>query len=139
MRWIKYISILIVIFLTIKCERIENDANSLILGEWRLIEVYGERSDHTFGWFTVQESPILTTKYNPNGKYAIYADGSTICIGDFVFESSNTLKLNPHDCMPRWQSVETIYKLTPDTLIISNTSNSLSSSRGQIEKYIKYN
>jgi len=36
-----------------------------------------------------------------------------------------------------YKSVETIYKLTPDTLIISNKSSSISSFSGRKDKYIK--
>lgn len=114
-----------------------NDPSSLILGEWELIQIYGPMPGSTVGWFTPQGSPIQTIKFSSNGNYALAADGNTACNGTFVFESKNSVRMNPSNCMPLMQSVETIYKLTQDTLTISNRSSSVSSFSDRKDKYIR--
>jgi hypothetical protein len=121
------------------CGKTKNELNPLIVGNWKLIEVYGPKSDNTVGWFTIQTSPVQTIKFNPDGAYALAVDGNITCNGTFVFEGNKSIKLNPVNCMPLIESVETIYTLTDDTLTISNKSNSISSFNLRRDKYIRIN
>ena len=121
------------------CEKSDYEINPLILGEWRLFEIYGVNSDNSLGWFTVPESPIQTIIFNSNGEYSLELDDSITCNGDFIFENKTSIKLSPNNCMPLIESIETIYTLSSDTLTISNKSNSISSSNLRRDKYIKVN
>jgi hypothetical protein len=133
---IKYFVFLMGILLMTTCDK-TNYPSSLILGEWQLIEIYGPLLSGTEGWFIIQGSPIQTIKFSPNGEYAIAVDGKTTCNGTFALETDKKLSLNPNGCMPLVKSVETIFKLTHDTLIISNTSSSISSYNLRQDKYIR--
>lgn len=140
MKKFKFIAITFIIFLlNIKCEKSKNDGNNIILGEWRLIEVFGVKTDKTLGWITVPSSPIQKINFSSNGSYTISADGNITCNGNFAFVSNDKLNLNPNSCMPLMQVTETIYKLTSDSLIISNHSNSISSFNLRQDKYIRNN
>lgn len=135
MAHIKSFLLLVIILIMSGCSK-TNDTKSLILGEWKLIQIYGPTGS-TNDWFQVQNSPILTIKFNSNGEYGIAADGNTTCSGTYIFESYKSIKMNPSGCMPLGQSVETIYKLTSDTLIISNNSSTISSFNLRKDKYIR--
>ena len=136
---IKFIfSVIVVLFMT-SCGKPKNDLNPLIVGDWKLVEEYGPKSDNTVGWFTIQTSPIQTIKFNANGGYALAVDGSITCNGTFVFEGNKSIRLNPENCMQLIESVETIYTLTNDTLTISNKSNSISSFNLRRDKYLRIN
>lgn len=137
MRWIKLIAIPVCIYVTIECERDKNYINPLILGDWRLIEIYGEKEDKTYGWIIIEDSLIQTIEFNLNGEYKLATDGNITCKGKYMFVNDSTIKLKPNNCMPLIKSVETIYKLIPDTLIISNKSSSISSSSLRRDKYIR--
>lgn len=130
------ITIIFMLFL-IACEKDKQEFNPLILGKWQLIEIYGEKIDHTLGWIIIDDSPIQTIEFSSNGEYSIAIDGNITCKGDFVFENDSNLRLSPNDCLPIIESVETIYNLTPDLLIISNKSISISSFNLRRDKYIK--
>jgi hypothetical protein len=137
MALIKFIISVIVILFATSCGKSKNELYPLIVGDWKLIEVYGPKSDNTIGWFTIQTSPVQTIRFNPDGAYSIAVDGSITCIGTFVCEGSKSIKLNPENCTPLIESVETIYTLTKDTLTISNKSKCLSSFYLRRDKYIK--
>jgi hypothetical protein len=139
MAQLKFIFSLIVVLFMTSCGKTKNELNPLIVGDWKLIEVYGPKSDNTVGWFTIQTSPVQTIKFNQDGAYALAVDGSITCNGTFVFEGNKSIKLNPENCMPLIESVETIYTLTNDTLTISNKSNSISSFNLRKDKYIRTN
>jgi hypothetical protein len=137
MRWIKLIAISVFVFLIIECEKDKNYFNPLILGNWRLIEIFGVKDDNTLGWIVIYNSHIQTIEFGSNGEYKLATDGNITCKGKYIFESDSTIKLKPNNCMPLMKSVETIYKLTPDTLIISNKSSSISSFNLRRDKYIR--
>jgi len=104
-----------------------------------LIGVYGEKADNTHGWIIVQDSPIQTTRFLSNGQYSLATDGVIKCNGYYTFESPEKVRMNPHECMPRFQSLETIFKLTKDSLIISNSSLPFLSTLYQKELYLRLN
>jgi len=93
--------------------------------------------DKTLGWIIIYDSPIQTIEFSSNGEYILAKDGNITCKGNYVFESDTTVRLKYSDCLPLIENVETIYKLTPDILIISNRSSSISSFSGRKDKYIK--
>ena len=132
MKWTKFIVVLIFIFLIVDCEKDKNYFNSLILGKWQLTEIYIS----TLGWIVISDSPIQTIEFSPNEDYQLATDGTTTCNGKYRFESDSTIKLIPNDCILLIESLETIYELTDDTLIISNRSISISSTIRR-DKYIK--
>jgi hypothetical protein len=119
------------------CRKSNHEINPLILGEWKLIEIYGPMAQNPTGWMTIPASPVQTMKFSSNGEYSLSTDGTTTCTGYFIFEGSNSIKLNPNGCLPLIESLETIYTLTHDTLTISNKSNSLSSYSLTRDKYIR--
>jgi hypothetical protein len=137
MKQIKSIIIMLVIFLLTGCGKSKDDLNELILGEWQYIGFYGEKADNTQGWIVVQDSPIQTTRFLSNGQYSLTTDGMIKCNGSFNFESPEKVRMNPQDCMPRIQSLETIFTLTEDSLIISNSSLTFLSTVYLKELYIK--
>ena len=137
MKAIRYTVTIIIIIFLIACEKDKQVFNSLIVGEWKLIEFYGVKNDQTLGWKTISDSPIQTIEFSSNEEYTLAADGNIICTGNYFFESDSTISLNPNDCFPRERSLETIFKLTSDTLILSNKSMSFLSSRLRKDKYIK--
>jgi len=137
MKAMRYTIAIAIMFFLIACEKDKQEFNPLILGKWQLIEIYGEKNDHTLGWIIIDDSHIQTIKFNSEGDYTMATDGNITCNGNFVFESDSILRLKPHDCLPLIESVETIYKLTPDTLIFSNRSISISSFNLRKDKYIK--
>jgi hypothetical protein len=127
----KYIIYILVILFVTDCRKSPNDINPLIIGDWQLFQVF-EGS-----WTTVPINPPQTISFHSNGEYVIAYDGTATCDGNFIFNNSNSLKLNPNGCMPLIESEETIYVLTNDTLTISNKSLSFSSYLGRKDKYIK--
>jgi len=137
MKAMRYTIAITIMFFLIACEKNTQEFNPLILGEWQLIEIYGEKNDHTLGWIIIDDSHIQTIEFNSEGDYTLATDGNITCNGNFVFESDSILRLKPHDCLPLIESVETIYKLTPDTLIFSNRSIGISSFNLRKDKYIK--
>ena len=139
MKRINIIFSVVVILLMTSCKKSNHEINPLILGEWQLIETYGPMAENPSGWMTVPATPIQTIKFSSNGEYYLSTDGTTTCTGYFTFEGSDNIKLNPDGCLPLVESVETIYTLTHDTLIISNKSNSLSSYNLTRDKYIRIN
>jgi len=133
----RYTIAIAIMFFLIACEKDKQEFNLLILGKWQLIEIYGEKNDHTLGWIIIDDSTIQTIEFNSEGDYTLATDGNITCNGNFVFESDSILRLKPHDCLPLIESIETIYKLTADTLIFSNRSISISSFNLRKDKYIK--
>ena len=133
----RYTIAIAIMFFLIACEKDKQEFNPLILGKWQLIEIYGEKNDHTLGWIIIDDSTIQTIEFNSEGDYTLATDGNITCNGNFVFESDSILRLKPHDCLPLIESIETIYKLTADTLIFSNRSISISSFNLRKDKYIK--
>jgi hypothetical protein len=121
------------------CGKTKNYLNPLIIGNWQLIEVYGPKTDSTIGWCTIQASPVQTIKFNSNAEYSLALNEKINCNGNFVFEDTNIIKLNPLGCLPIVESVETIYTLTLDTLIISDHSNSKSNFNLYRDKYFRIN
>ena len=137
MKRINIIFSVVVILLMTSCKKSNHEINPLILGEWKLIEIYGPMAQNPTGWMTVPASPVQTMKFSSNGEYSLSTDGTTTCTGYFIFEGANSIKLNPYGCLPLVESLETIYTLTNDTLTISNKSNSLSSYSLTRDKYIR--
>jgi len=137
MKAMRYTIAIAIMFFLIACEKDKQEFNPLILGKWQLIEIYGEKNDHTLGWIIIDDSTIQTIEFNSEGDYTLATDGNITCNGNFVFESDSILRLKPHDCLPLIESIETIYKLTADTLIFSNRSISISSFNLRKDKYIK--
>src|SRR4030066_2145223 len=108
----KALFILFVILFMTSCGKSDNEINPLILGEWRLFEIYGVKEDNTLGWLSIPESPTQTINFSLDGKYSLALDGSINCNGNFIFENKTSIKFSPGDCMPLIESVETIYTLT---------------------------
>jgi len=118
------------ILLTTNCSK--DDYPPLLIGEWKLIEVYGP-----YGWSSVTGPPVHIISFNSKGDYTIYNNDEVTCRGSFKYEKENTLYLKLNDCLPLISSTETIYTLTTDTLIISNNSITYSSFSDQKDKYIR--
>jgi hypothetical protein len=137
MSWVKLSIFLLVLTLLTSCAKSKHELNPFILGEWKLIEIYGVMAENPTGWMTVPTSPVQTMKFSSNGEYSLSTDGTTTCTGYFVFEGNNNIKLNPYGCLPLVESLETIYTLTHDTLTISNKSNSLASYNLTRDKFIR--
>jgi hypothetical protein len=131
--------VLFVVLVMSSCAKSKNEINPLILGEWKLIEIYGVKADNSTGWMTIQSTPIQTIKFNSNGSYALATDGIPICNGSFAFKGGSSIKFIPEGCMPLIESLETIYTLKIDTLTISNKSSSISSYNLRRDRYIKIN
>ena len=135
MKYSKFIVVLILILLLADCEKDKNYFNSLILGKWQLTEIFGVKEDKTLGWIVFSDSVIQTIVFGANEDYQLATDGTTTCNGKYMFETDSTIRFKPNNCMPITESVETIHKLSPDTLIISNNSNSISSFNLRRDKY----
>ena len=102
-----------------------------------MIEIGGIDENNIILWHTHVDTIIQTIEFNSEGNYQILANGNPTCHGRFTFETDTTIRMTPNDCMPLMESVEYIRNVTTDTLIITNTSNSISSYLGRVDKYLK--
>lgn len=131
MKLIKYILLFLIMVISINCHKSKNDINPLIIGDWRLYQIY------EVSWKPLPGIPIQTISFKEGGKYSITYYNEVSCNGDFIFIKRNSLKMIPNGCLPIIESNETIYTLTSDTLTISNKSDPISSYTERIDKYIK--
>lgn len=134
MKWNKYIIISLLIFLVVNCEEENREINSLIIGKWQLSEIY---MGSTSGWIKVEDTPKQTKEFMSNWEYLLCVDGNIWCKGSFNIENDSTIRLKPADCLINFESVEVIYSLTVDSLIMSDHSLSISSFNGRKEKYFR--
>ena len=103
----------------VNCEENIKEINSLIIGKWQLI---GLQTGNISEWIKVEDSAEQTKEFMSNGEYLFNLGENISCRGSYVFESDNTIRLKPKNIGLFAESVETIYTLTTDTLIISNFS-----------------
>jgi hypothetical protein len=103
-----------------------------LIGNWQLYEIRNGNDDN---WIKT-DSVIKIMSIYPDGKYTLSNDGNIKCEGYYEIKSDSTIRFNPDNCMPFIASTEVIKNLTQDTLIISFTSLSISSS-WMIEKYFR--
>lgn len=140
MKTIKFIILIQLIFGLSSCDKEENVFNSMLIGNWQLIEIGGTDENNMIFWqvrVDTINTDIQTVQFNADGNYQISTNGNPSCNGRFTFETDTTIRMIPNDCMPLMESVEYIKKVTTDTLIITNKSISYSSYLGRVDKYYK--
>ena len=99
------------------CRKPWHESYSLILGEWKIIATSKVGSED---WFLYPPSQKNTIKFESDYTYSTASHDKISCSGKFEFINKTSIILSPDGCLPRMESVETIYKLTKDTLIITN-------------------
>ena len=113
---------ILVLFLFKSCTKIEDKYRRLIIGEWK---VYATSDGH--GWFIQPNTLNLRTVFKKDGTYTRLNDNDSHCTGNYEIIEDSKIRFKPIDCFPPLDVTETIYKLTEDSLIISNSVGYLSS------------
>jgi hypothetical protein len=100
------------------CKKPWYESYELILGEWKIIATSKEGSND---WFLYPTSSKNTLRFESDYTYSTASHDVTYCNGKYEFINKTSIKIMPEGCFPiDIESLETIYKLTKDTLIITD-------------------
>ena len=127
-RIIVILTISLLTFIT-ACKKDSADNAKMIIGKWKLIEVYdGYANGGNFMWNTVENSNSHVLTFSQNGQYNKKENfNSQECIGTYVLLNSTNLEINTN-CNTSTEKIA-ISELTNTTLIVD---------RQVIEGKIKY-
>ena len=138
MKKMNFVVVFIISLAFIQCEKEEEYIKTLITGNWQLIEITLVSDNKELGWNPVGDYNQKIEFQSDDKYYLIRDDTVLICTGKYEFKSVRSIKLVPQDCHSLIrESIETIYKLTEDTLILSNAYLFTYSMGGRRDKFIK--
>jgi hypothetical protein len=113
---LRSISIYFLSLLVLSCEEEMKDINSIIVGKWQLSEFHTGHSK----WIKVEDPTLQIKEFRSDGKYLFKSSDQILCKGNYALESDSTIRLEPEIRISYTESIELIYSLSTDTLIISN-------------------